>query len=235
LSITDFTYEAYSRFLALITASGYRFTDYHHADGTDLCVMRHDIDIEIDAAVRLAELERATDPNLRATYFVLLSSERYNVFCRRNADGIGAIAALGHEIGLHFDETKYPDASSVELVQAIREETSILGQAVGVEIKAVSMHIPSQRALQADYDLTPLVNSYSHRYFHQFKYLSDSMMSWRENAEDIISRHEYDNLHILTHPFWYTAEPQSARDKINHYLDQAAGRARDDMRTIYPD
>jgi hypothetical protein len=196
--------------------------------------MRHDIDVDVDAALRLARLERQVNSQMKATYFVLLTSEFYNVFAKRSLEGLVSIAGLGHELGLHFDETKYPEASSDSLVDAMHEEASTLGRALGIEVKTVSMHMPSKRTLDANYDLGTLVNSYSARFFREFKYLSDSKMHWREDAETIIKSHQYDNLHLLTHAFWYSETPQTAPEIMRGFAARAQQRTQDNLQVIHP-
>jgi hypothetical protein len=57
--------------------------------------------------------------------------------------------------------------------------------------------------------------------FKEFKYISDSRHSWREDAEKIISSKKYMMLYILTHPFWYTKDIESCRDKLFAFITSA--------------
>ena len=57
--------------------------------------------------------------------------------------------------------------------------------------------------LENEVSFPSMINSYSSKFFKEFKYLSDSRMHWRENVEAVIKSHDYHRLHILTHAFWY--------------------------------
>lgn len=53
-----FTYDAYVAFLKKIKEHGYRIADYKNWRDMGKCViLRHDIDYDIDKAVRLSEVE----------------------------------------------------------------------------------------------------------------------------------------------------------------------------------
>ena len=70
----EFTYKAYSKLLELLRAHHYSFCNYQNYRDFDRCViMRHDIDYNIEQAVRLAQAE--ADFGIQSTYFVLLSSD----------------------------------------------------------------------------------------------------------------------------------------------------------------
>ena len=72
-AINDFTYDSYAHMLSLIQSSEYGFAQYHnHANYDSPCIMRHDIDMDMAADLRLAKLEHKFSKYLSSTYFVLL-------------------------------------------------------------------------------------------------------------------------------------------------------------------
>jgi hypothetical protein len=109
MSIRDFTYNSYQELLNLIIDSGYSITNYHtHAEYEKSCIIRHDIDADIEKAVKLAEIESEfSRTEIRTTYFVLLKSNLYNIIEKTNIKNLKQIIEFGHNIGLHFDETQY--------------------------------------------------------------------------------------------------------------------------------
>lgn len=134
------------------------------------------------------------------------------------------IASCGHEIGLHFDEVRYPELNGDlnAIANKILEECRILGEAVGKEIKAVSMHRPSRAVLDADLQIpNSIINSYRKTFFNDFKYLSDSRRHWREPVDDIVASEQYNRLHILTHAFWYNNEELNLHDSICGFINGA--------------
>lgn len=216
-----FTYEAYGNLLNLLKSNGYEFKGYSDWNGSKKCViMRHDIDDDIGMAYNLAAFER--DGGVSSTFFVILTSDLYNVFSKKNADLLKEIADLGHEIGLHFDEMRYPEI--IGDVDGIREkiiwEAGVLSEAVGKKICTVSMHRPSKNILDADIEIPGILNSYSKTYFKDFKYLSDSRRRWRESVEDIIAGGQYDRLHILTHAFWYHEKELGIHDSLEGFINR---------------
>ena len=222
MAIADFTYNAYSEMLELIAKCGYTFARYHdYAEYCLPCILRHDIDMDIQADVRIAKLERDFSKELKSSFFVLLSSDFYNVFSKKTLVALSCILELGHEIGLHFDETKYDCMTLEALADAILNEAHILNRALGIEINAVSMHRPSKRILEADMQINGLENCYSKEFMQGFKYVSDSRMSWRENAEEIIASKKYSKLHILTHGFWYSQKSRAGAEIVKSYVNNA--------------
>lgn len=213
-----FTFHGYSSIIDVLKELQYDFVDYHDYTRSSRCViLRHDIDNSISKAVEIAKIE--TEKGVKSTYFVLLKTDFYNPASKDNIEGLNTICSLGHEIGLHFDEMAYDKLVDVE--KAIKHEASILSDIIGVPVKTVSMHRPSQKTLEADYDLAPLVNSYGKVFFNDFKYLSDSRRRWREPVLDIIKSGQYDRLHILTHPIWYQEKEESIHDTIKRFVTSA--------------
>lgn len=180
-------------------------------------IFRHDIDTDLGKAVRLAELE--AELGISSTYFVLLTSDFYNVYSRRSYEALQKILRCGHELGLHFDETRYDGIAGDRdgMVRQIQREARLLQDAVGAEISTVSMHMPSRQTLDMDLQIPGMVNSYGKTFFHEFKYLSDSARRWREPVLDYIRDRQYDKLHILTHAFWYNDEEMDLKTSVFSY------------------
>ena len=215
-----FTYDGYLRLLKLLRECSYGFADYHTYTAFPRCViLRHDIDTDLAQAVRFAELEARE--GIRSTYFVLLRTDFYNPASRQSLEQLRRIQALGHEIGLHFDEKAYPDGTPEEMIRRILKERGILSALLETEISTVSMHRPSRATLDADLQIPGMVNSYGQLFFHDFKYLSDSRRRWREPVEEIARSGQYDRLHILTHAFWYHEQEGSLQETIQRFACSA--------------
>lgn len=214
----EFTYNGYEGLLKSLRNNGYSFTNYHTYEKYSRCViLRHDIDNSIDKSVKLAELE--AELGVKSTYFVLLSSDFYNPASKRSLEGLRIIQRLGHEIGLHFDEMAYDDLGDV--VGAIQKEAKFLSEILSTPITTVSMHRPSQKTLDANYEIPGMINSYGKTFFNDFKYLSDSRRRWREPVLDIIKSGQYDRLHILTHAIWYNDVEEDIHDTIKAFVTSA--------------
>ncbi len=216
----EFTYNAYESLISLIKHSNYEITNYHDWASYEKCViLRHDIDFDIKKSLEMATLENSL--GVKSTYFVLATSDFYNIFSSSNAAMLSKISALGHEIGLHFDEVRYPGLDLEGISEKIIDECQLLEKAVEKNISTVSMHRPSKMILDANLHLPNIINSYSDTFFNNFKYLSDSRRRWREPVEDIISSGQYNKLHILTHAFWYNHKEIDIHDSIRTFINKA--------------
>ena len=242
----EFTYDGYRNLLALLRGNGYAFADYENWREKGRCViLRHDIDESLPDAIRLGRLE--AEEGVRSTWFVLLRADFYNPAAARSARLIRELHAMGHEIGLHFDEVAYSGSPECQpgwdgTVDNILREARILSDICGFPVRAVSMHRPSRRTLDADYDIPGMVNSYGKTFFRDFKYLSDSSRRWREPLEDIIRGRQYERLHILTHAFWYHEREEGLSDTLSRFIRSAVRERYGDLgielgclREIHPD
>lgn len=156
---------------------------------------------------------------MKSTYFVLLTSDFYNVFSKDSCDGLKRIQDAGHEIGLHFDEVRYSGISVDGVKEKISEECEVFSHAIGMPITTVSMHRPSKQILDANLCIPGVVNSYGKVFFQDFKYLSDSRRHWREPVSEIIQSREFNRLHILTHAFWYNEEERDLRTSLIDFIN----------------
>lgn len=216
----NFTYSDYVMFLLLLKEHGYHFASYLDCDNYERSVIiRHDIDNDISKAYQLAAIEY--EKQVHSTYFVLITSDFYNVFSHHNRELLKTILGLGHSIGLHFDEQCYKGESIDSLKDRILREKSILESAIDSPVMTVSMHRPSCEMLEADIRIPGMINSYSKKYFREYKYLSDSRRRWREPVIKIIESEEYQKLHILTHAFWYNDKVTDLHDSVYRFVNSA--------------
>ena len=215
----EFTYKCYRDLLVLLKDRGYVYSNYHnYMCSARTVILRHDIDMNIAKAVQMAEIENKM--GVSSTYFVLVTSNFYNIFSKENQDMLREMQQMGHEVGLHFDEAKY-DGQETDMVQAMEQEAELLAQCLGCPVQSVSMHRPSKETLAADYVVKggQIVNSYGTEFFQNHKYVSDSRRHWREDVLSIIKSEEYDRLHVLTHPFWYDESEQTAREALKNFCE----------------
>lgn len=212
-----FTYSSYTDLVSLLKKNNYTIANYHNCDDfKHVAILRHDIDTDLTKALEFAEFERSM--GVSSTYFILLSSNFYNVFSKKSQDIICRIQSLGHSVGLHFDETKYPIKNKNDFEFYAKGELALFKKIACGSHKSISMHRPSKLALDSNFDFGDIVNSYSQKFFNEYKYLSDSRMHWREDVLSIIEHRVYDKLHILTHPIWYHETELSMKDILEQFL-----------------
>lgn len=218
----EFTYDAYKTLLQVAKAGGYAFCGYHNYRAVPRAlILRHDIDFLLEYALPFAEMEAAA--GAVATYFVEVTSEFYNVMACTDKARLRRIAALGHTVGLHFDRTQYgADFScfSSEYEAVVRHEVEVLQQALGQKVACYSFHEPLREEIEADHKIEGLVNAYAREFFTGFKYYSDSVMNWREDAVQGVRGGEYPRIQLLTHPFWYGKTAGDIRAMLLRFIGE---------------
>lgn len=216
----EFTFAAYESLINKLKNNGYQIINYSEAKNVHgkTAILRHDVDYDLEKASIFAEFEKKLE--IKSTYFILLTSDFYNINSKKSIEQIQKIFNCGHELGLHFDETRYLGGS---LEEQILNETVIMEKILdSIPIRSVSMHRPSPQILNRQLNLNGLINSYAEFYFRQYKYVSDSRMRWREDIFELIENEQFEQLHILTHPFWYHKSPKTMREVILAFLSQAS-------------
>lgn len=215
-----FTYEAYCNMINLLQQKSYPIVGYKEGATMDRCaILRHDVDTSLDKAVELAEVE--TKIGVKSTYFILLTTDLYNAASLRGQQSVRRILELGHEVGLHFDETLYQDLDLNNMAIAVKREAEILSHMCKFEITTVSMHRPSRKMLDCDFQVPGLINAYGKTFFRDYKYVSDSRRNWREPVLDVIASDAYPRLHILTHPFWYQTTDSDIGSTVKQFVNNA--------------
>jgi len=224
-SFGDFTEESYCAVLELARAY-WRFESFGTSVAEPHVLWRHDVDVSPNRALRLAEIE--SERGLRATYFFLLHSSFYSCFEAATRDMMRRVATLGHDIGLHFDVSFYPEIDDVDsLEQRIEFEAEIISALATKQTTAVSFDSPTPEQLTSfdQPELAGLVNTYGHTLRNNYRYISDSNGYWRfDRLHDVLVERKDRTLHVLTHPEWWTPEPRSPRDRIGRAVEgRAAG------------
>ena len=102
----DFTLDIYRELLEALLAKGYRlisFAEYLRNTGKPgyrnadkFVILRHDVDAKPENSLRTAQIEKSV--GAKATYYFRCGKES------NQPEVIRAIAALGHEIGYHYED-----------------------------------------------------------------------------------------------------------------------------------
>ena len=213
----DFTIKGYLALLAEITALGYSCRTFLKADPKqrDL-ILRHDIDMSLEAGLEMAEAEAET--SISATYFILLRSEFYNPNSARNRDRIRRLLQFGHGVGLHFDASLYGEDIDA-LSNAAAGECEMLEQIAGHAVEVISFHRPAKVLLGLPDSLAGRVHAYQPRYFSEMGYCSDSRGAWNFGLP--FEQEAVENgraLQLLTHPIWWTGEVATPKAKLKRFL-----------------
>jgi hypothetical protein len=178
--------------------------------------MRHDIDLNLNYACKLAELE--CQLGVTSSYFMMLEADTYNLFSPQNRDKARAIISLGHDVGLHF--VPPINLSLDELCSRVKQEVEILSYLLGSQVSCFSIHRPAAGILSSEFCPQGLINTYSHNYFAKHKYISDSNHNFRcGDPIKFIEDFQYSSLQILIHPVWWKNKIMSPEKKIYEVIE----------------
>ena len=182
----NYTYDDYGNMISRVRNSGYDLCFYvNYKKYERPCILRHDIDFSIMKALEMAEYEWSNGIN--STYFVLLTSKMYNALSADSLRLLKRISSLGHRIGLHYDESRYPlSMREGGVLETIIYEKNLLEHYLGYEIKAVSMHEPSIEFIKSNLAIPGMVNTYGDEFFNGMLYCSDSRRNFRVDIDDFI-------------------------------------------------
>ncbi|MGY3534258.1 formyltransferase family protein [Bradyrhizobium sp. USDA 4452] len=227
---SEFTEAGFANILRQLKGAGYRFANYGARPTGPHVIWRHDVDVSMHRAVRLAEIER--QEGVVATYFVNPRSSFYSIFEPAIEAMLRHIQSLGHEIGLHFDANAYGVKTWSEdaLNAAVRREQALLETLLQSSIRALSWHNPDQSNLLdfVDHEIAGLFNAYSATLRRDYVYCSDSNGYWRFRPMSEVIAEGHERLHLLTHPDWWTPEGMSPSERIDRAVLGRARRLRED-------
>jgi peptidoglycan/xylan/chitin deacetylase (PgdA/CDA1 family) len=230
----EFTEAGFRKLLKALKDGEYHFARYGENSATPHVLWRHDVDLSMHRAAKLAVIER--EEGVHATYFLNPHSAFYSLLEPSITALARRIAEAGHDLALHFDDSAHAVKkwSAGQLEEAIGKERRLLESILERPIKAVSWHNPDQSNLLGFTDETVggLINTYSEGLQRDYVYVSDSNGYWRfkSMAEVIAERHA--RLHLLTHPGWWTPEPMSPSERVDRCLLGRARRVRRDYDAI---
>lgn len=198
--LTGFVMDDYSSLVTELTTLGYtpqRLQDLR-ADEPDV-YFRHDVDLSLELAAEMALAE--ANLGVFSTYFVLVSTDIYNLASSHSRRLLKQIIDCGHEIGLHFDVTQ---ADGEDLDQAAAMECDILSILTGRPVETISFHRPARALLNSSRRLAGRRHTYEPDFFSSIAYISDSNGGWHHG-------HPLDHpavaagtaIQLLTHPIWW--------------------------------
>ncbi|HET9243636.1 MAG TPA: hypothetical protein VFN99_09330 [Gaiella sp.] len=172
----DFSLEHYRELLAAARAGGYRFAHFEERPRRGDLLLRHDVDLSLDAALTMAELEAAERAS--ATYFLMTESVFYNLASPEGVAAIQRLRELGHRVGLH---AVYPRAVLDERFDPV-----------------VAWHNPDPEYMTAPVD--GALNVMQEGWFDPATYRSDSNQSWRFGCpHEELRAGAFPWLQLLTH------------------------------------
>lgn len=163
-------------------------------------ILRHDVDLDIAPMASLADIEEAA--GVRSSFFVMVTSDTYNVCSQPNRRILRDLQARGFEIGLHFDPTVYETATPSDIPRLARKEADVLADVLGSTIDAISLHNPT---IHGAFEVEGFVNAYDKRIFDPERYLSDSRMRFRADPRTLLELAKHKTCQLLLHPLHFSS------------------------------
>lgn len=215
----EFSLENYQKMLATALENNYEFLSFDNQNRFEVgnkCLLRHDIDTDLSAALELAKVE--CQLGISSTYFLMLRSPVYNLFARANHEYVLKILELEHSIGLHFDHTfAQQQVGSPEDMINIEAET--IEKMFDIKVAVVSFHQPGIEVLQGRVSTGARINTYSKEQLEGYHYISDSNREWKEMHPLLLfQKQQYSHLHLLIHPMWWVSEYRDSTFDVWDYV-----------------
>jgi hypothetical protein len=227
----DFSYAFYRRIIGKLKAE-FRPTLLRDAldaeTGTlPLAIVRHDVDLCPGIAARMARLEH--ELGFRSTYLLLTDSPLYRLEDASTEAHVRKIAALGHEIALHFDlddTSRLSGRSITELEDHVRAAAARVAAISGQPVQSVSFHRPIDLVDLGRDRIAGLVNAYGADLMRW--YLSDSNACWREGDPlASLESPRHSKLQMLVHPIWWGDNHLTRQERLDEFCDSRGDQTAD--------
>jgi hypothetical protein len=191
----------YGELLAAAKSGGYRFAFFDHEPAPGDLLLRHDVDLSLDAAVTLAVLE--AEAGAQATYFLMTQSVFYNLGSPEGEHALVRLRELGHRVGLH---AVYPRLELDDRFDPV-----------------VAWHNPDPEFMREPLD--GAVNVMQPEYFDPDHYRSDSNQHWRSGCpHEELTGGSFEWLQLLTHPEIWAYPGETMRETMLAMLEAERGR-----------
>ena len=170
-----FDLDHYRDLLEAAQAGGYQFAFFDQPPEAGTVILRHDVDLSLDAALTMAELE--SEVGATATYFLMTRSEFYNLRSPSGEDAIEHLRRLGHRVGLH---AVWPHVDQDERFDPV-----------------LAWHNPDPDYMREPVD--GFVNVMEAPWADVYR--SDSNQHWRQGCpHEELAAASFERLQLLTHP-----------------------------------
>jgi hypothetical protein len=203
----EFSLGHYGELLDAARAGGYRFAFFEGEPREGDLLLRHDVDLSLEAALRLAELEAGA--GARATYFLMTESVFYNLASEEGEHALARLRELGHRVGLH---AVYPHARLDERFEPV-----------------VAWHNPDP-----DYMTAPVegaLNVMTEPWVSPATYRSDSNQHWRSGCpHGELRAGAIPWLQLLTHPEIWVYPGETMSETMHAMLDAERARRVEQLR-----
>ena len=192
----DFSLDHYRDLLRAARAGGYRWAGFDRPPEPGVVILRHDVDLSLDAAIAMAEVE--AEEAAWSTWFLMTRSVFYNLASSEGERAIERLRALGHRLAHH---AVWPHVDLDERFDPV-----------------VAWHNPDPEYMWAPVD--GALNVMVPPYFDPHHYRSDSNQRWRHGCpHEDLERGAFTWVQLLTHPEIWAFPGATMRETMESMLD----------------
>ncbi len=192
----DFSLTHYRELLRAAKEGGYRFAGFDRAPGPGDLLLRHDVDLSLEAALEMAEVETAE--GAWSTWFLMTRSVFYNLASAEGERTIASLRALGHRVAHH---AVWPHLDLDERFDAV-----------------VAWHNPDPEYMWDE--IAGATSVMRAPFFDPDRYRSDSNQHWRHGCpHDAISAGSFEWLQLLIHPEIWTFPGETMGETMRAFLE----------------
>jgi hypothetical protein len=192
----EFSLGHYRELLAAANAGGYRCAGFDRPPAAGDLILRHDVDLSLDAALRMAEVE--ADAGAWSTWFLMTRSVFYNLDSAEGERAIARLRELGGRVAHH---AVWPH---VDLDERF--------------VPVVAWHNPDPEYMSAPIDGAE--NVMAAPWFDPEHYRSDSNAHWRHGCpHEQLAAGGFEWLQLLTHPEIWAFDGATMRETMESFLD----------------
>ncbi|HEX6763198.1 MAG TPA: hypothetical protein VF094_10375 [Gaiellaceae bacterium] len=198
----EFSLAHYRDLLRAAVHGGYRWAGFGGPPAPGDLILRHDVDLSLDAALRVAELE--AEEGAWSTWFLMTRSVFYNLASAEGERAVERLRELGHRVAHH---AVWPHVDLDDRFDPV-----------------VAWHNPDPEYIRAPIDGAD--NVMEAPWFEPEHYRSDSNQHWRHGCpHDHLREHRFEWLQLLTHPEIWAFPGATMGETMRAFL-AADGKAR---------
>jgi hypothetical protein len=203
----DFSLTHYRELLGAVTAGGYEFAGFDSPPTPGKVLLRHDVDLSLDAAVQMAEIEAGA--GAWSTWFLMTRSSFYNLASAEGERAIARLRELGGRIAHH---AVWPHADLDERFEP-----------------TVAWHNPDPEFMTVTVE--GAVNVMAEPWFDPDHYRSDSNQRWRHGCPEAeLATGRFEWLQLLIHPEIWVYDGRTMRATMESFLDARQAAALERLR-----
>ncbi len=198
----NFSLDHYRELLEAAKAGCYRLAGFDGGPQPGDLIIRHDVDLSLEAAITMAEVE--AEAGVTTTWCLMTRSVFYNLGSREGERAIARLRELGGRVAHHG---VWPDIDLDDRFEPV-----------------VAWHNPDPKYMTAP--IEGATNPMSLPWFDPEHYRSDSNQRWHNRSGGAgtcphigLERGEFDWLQLLIHPEIWVYDGETMRQTMESFLD----------------